>query len=252
MRLQEKIAIITGGGQGIGREYAFRLAREGAKVVVADINLDNAQKVVGEIESQGYEALAIKVDVSDEKSTQDMVQQTLDTYQRIDIFINNAAIFSTIKMKKMEDISLEEWEQNTGVNLTGVFLCCKAVVPVMKKQRYGRIINISSGAVFLGRPNYIHYVASKAGVLGFTASLSREVGEYNITVNSIAPGPTYTEIPRETVTEAQKQQMLQMQSIKKLQEPSDLSGTVVFLCSDDSSFITGQTFSVDGGMTTRL
>lgn len=139
-----------------------------------------------------------------------------------------------------------------NVNLKGVFLCSKAVVPVMKKQNSGRIINISSAAVYLGRTDYIHYVASKAGVLGFSGSLAREVGEYNITVNSITPGPTYTEIPRETVNDDQKQRMLNMQSLKRLQVPDDLAGTVVFLSSDDSSFITGQVFNIDGGMNIRI
>jgi 3-oxoacyl-[acyl-carrier protein] reductase len=252
MKLKDKVAIVTGGGQGIGRAYAQSLAEEGAKVVVADINYENAKNVVREISNLGNHATAIEVNVSDENSTKNMAQMIMEQYGRIDILVNNAAIFSKIKMKKMEEITTEEWDMTLNVNLKGVFLCCKAIVPIMKKQQSGRIINISSAAVYLGRPDYIHYVASKAGVLGFTGSLSREVGEYNITVNSITPGPTYTEVPRETVTENQKQQMLNMQSIKKLQEPSDLSGMVLFLCSDEASFITGQTFNIDGGMTVRL
>lgn len=252
MKLKDKVAVITGGGQGIGRAYAQRLAEEGAKVVVADINYENAKNVVREIKNLGNHATAIEVNVPDENSTKNMAQMIVEQYGRIDILVNNAAIFSNIKMKKMEEITTEEWDMTLNVNLKGVFLCCKAIVPIMKKQQSGRIINISSAAVYLGRPDYIHYVASKAGVLGFTGSLSREVGEYNITVNSITPGPTYTEVPRETVTENQKQQMLNMQSIKKLQEPSDLIGMVVFLCSDEASFITGQTFNIDGGMTVRL
>ncbi len=192
------------------------------------------------------------VDVSNEQSTLDMANETVETYGKIDILVNNAAIFSTIKMKKMEEITGGEWDAMMNVNLKGVFLCSKAVVPVMKKQNSGRIINISSAAVYLGRTDYIHYVASKAGVLGFSGSLAREVGEYNITVNSITPGPTYTEIPRETVNDDQKQRMLNMQSLKRLQVPDDLAGTVVFLSSDDSSFITGQVFNIDGGMNIRI
>ncbi|WP_201318899.1 SDR family oxidoreductase [Paenibacillus sp. EPM92] len=192
------------------------------------------------------------MDVSNEQSTLDMANETVETYGKIDILVNNAAIFSTIKMKKMEEITGGEWDAMMNVNLKGVFLCSKAVVPVMKKQNSGRIINISSAAVYLGRTDYIHYVASKAGVLGFSGSLAREVGEYNITVNSITPGPTYTEIPRETVNDDQKQRMLNMQSLKRLQVPDDLAGTVVFLSSDDSSFITGQVFNIDGGMNIRI
>ncbi|WP_338448109.1 3-oxoacyl-ACP reductase family protein [Niallia oryzisoli] len=252
MKLKEKVAIITGAGQGIGREYARRLAKEGAHVIVADLNMDKAIQVANEIKELNLKASAIQVDVSNEQSTIDMAKQIEKQYGKIDILINNAAIFSTIKMKKMEEISGGEWDSVLDVNLKGIFLCCKAVVPIMKKQNYGRIINISSAAVYLGRPDYIHYVASKAGVLGFTGALSREIGEFNITVNSITPGPTYTEIPRETVSEIQKKELLKIQSIKKLQEPSDLSGVVVFLCTDDASFITGQTFNVDGGMTVRL
>jgi 3-oxoacyl-[acyl-carrier protein] reductase len=252
LKLKGKVAIVTGGGQGIGRVFSLRLAQQGAKVIVADINKVNAMNVEEEIKKEGLEAKAAFVDVSNEQSVQDMTKELLDTYEKIDILVNNAAIFSTIKMKLMEDITSEEWDAMMNVNLKGIFLCCKAVVPIMKKQSSGRIINISSGAVYLGRPNYIHYVASKAGVLGFSGSLAREVGEYNITVNTITPGPTYTEIPRETVNEEQKQQMLKMQSLKRLQVPDDLSGTVVFLSSDDSSFITGQVFNIDGGMNVRI
>lgn len=252
MRLKDKVAIVTGGGQGIGRAFCLRLSQEGAKVIIADINLTKAKNVEEEVKKEGLEAKAVSVDVSNEQSVFEMVKECFDFYGRIDILINNAAIFSTIKMKKMEDISVEEWDSIMSVNLKGVFLCCKAVVPIMKKQGNGRIINMSSGAVYLGRPNYIHYVTSKAGVLGFSGSLAREVGEYNITVNSITPGPTYTEVPRETVTEEQKQQMLKMQALKRFQIPGDLVGTIVFLCSDDSSFITGQVFNIDGGMNIRI
>ncbi|MED4601629.1 3-oxoacyl-ACP reductase FabG [Paenibacillus validus] len=252
MKLKGKVAIVTGGGQGIGRAFSMRLAQEGAKVIVADINKVNASHVEEEIKRGGLEAKAVFVDVSNEQSTLDMANETVETYGKIDILVNNAAIFSTIKMKKMEEITGGEWDAMMNVNLKGVFLCSKAVVPVMKKQNSGRIINISSAAVYLGRTDYIHYVASKAGVLGFSGSLAREVGEYNITVNSITPGPTYTEIPRETVNDDQKQRMLNMQSLKRLQVPDDLAGTVVFLSSDDSSFITGQVFNIDGGMNIRI
>ncbi len=248
MKLKGKVAIITGAGQGIGKVFARRLAEEGAKVVIADIRLENAVKVEQELLQNQYDAFAVHVDVSSESSTKEMAEKAARRYGRIDILVNNAAIFSTIKMKPFYEISAEEWDALQAVNLKGVFLAAKAVFPYMKEAGGGRIVNMSSATILEGRPNYAHYVSSKAGVVGFTRAISREVGGYNITVNSISPGPTYTEVPRETVTEDQKQQMLKMQSIKKLSSPDDLAGTVVFLCSDDAAFITGQLINVDGGL----
>jgi len=248
MRLKDRVAIVTGAGQGIGRVFARRLASEGAKVVIADINYDNALKVEQSLQQEGFDAFAIKVDVSNEQSTKEMAEKTMERYGRIDILINNAAIFSTIKMKPFYQISVEEWDALQAVNLRGVFLATKAVIPYMMETRSGRIINMSSATILEGRPNYAHYVTSKAGVVGFTRAVAREVGDYNITVNAISPGPTYTEVPRETVTEEQKIKILNNQCIKKLESPEDLAGAVVFLSSDDAAFITGQLLNVDGGL----
>lgn len=247
MRLKDRVAIITGASQGIGKGYALRLAEEGAKVVIADINDEKGQNVETELKEKGYAAKYVRVDVSDKDSVQHMVNATIQEFGTIDILVNNASIFSTIKMKPFEEISLDEWNKVIGVNLTGVFLCSQAVVPVMRKQKKGRIINIASGTILSGRPYYIHYVSSKAGVAGFTRALAREVGNDNITVNTLAPGPTYTEVDRDSVTPQQAEAMLKQQCIQRKATPDDMTGTVVFLSSDDASFISGQMILIDGG-----
>lgn len=176
-----------------------------------------------------------------------MVQQALTRFKRIDVLVNNAAIFSTIQMKPFEEITFEEWNGLMAVNLTGTFLCCQAVAPSMRAQQGGSIINISSGSVATGRPWYAQYVASKAGVVGLTRALARERGADNITINAIMPGSTETEVPRETVTPEQAQAIVAGQSIHRRETPQDLVGAMVFLASEDSRFITGQTLLVDGG-----
>ncbi len=247
MRLKDKVALITGAGQGIGRACALRFAQEGARVVIAEIQESRAHSVVQEIESAGGQALAVKVDVSQPESVKAMAQQALTRFERIDVLVNNAAIFSTIKMKPFEEITLEEWNSLMAVNLTGTFLCCQAVAPSMRAKQGGSIINISSGSVATGRPWYAQYVASKAGVVGLTRALARELGADNITINAIMPGSTETEVPRETVTPEQAQAIVAGQSIHRRETPQDLVGAMVFLASDDSRFITGQTLLVDGG-----
>jgi 3-oxoacyl-[acyl-carrier protein] reductase len=247
MRLKDKVAIITGAGQGIGAAFAARLAAEGARVVIADVNKEGAQAVASSLISAGYEAMALKTDVSSEEDTKAMVCAVLEKHARIDVLVNDAAIFSTIKTKPMEDIAVEEWDRIMAVNLRGVFLCSKAVVPQMKSQRKGKIINISSATVFMGKPYYIHYVTSKAGVIGFTRALARELGEFNINVNCITPGYTKTEIPRGTTTAEQLKAILSHQCIKRIGEPHDLLGAMVFLASEESDFMSGQTVNVDGG-----
>jgi len=247
--LEGKVAIVTGAGQGIGRAYAHRFAQEGCSVVVAEINAEKGKAVAGEIQSAGGKSMFVTADVSSEASCQAMAQAVSDKFGRIDILVNNAAIFSTIKMKPFWELTEAEWDQLMDVNLKGPWLASKAVLPAMRKQGGGAIINISSAAYLLGRPNYIHYVASKSGVLGLTRSMAREVGEFNIRVNAITPGPVYTEIPRGTVTPEQKEAMLKAQCIRRHEVPEDLVGIVAFLASDDAGFITGQTFNVEGGLT---
>jgi 3-oxoacyl-[acyl-carrier protein] reductase len=243
VKTQDKVAIITGAGQGLGRAYALRLAKEGAKVVVAELNAERGRAVADEAKG-----LFVRTDVADEASVQAMARQAVDVYGRIDILVNNAAIFSTLKMRPFWEIPLAEWDELMGVNVRGVWLASKAVVPQMRRQGSGRIVNISSGVVWMGRPNYLHYVASKGAVVSMTRAMARELGEFGINVNAITPGAVYTEVPRETVTPEQREAMIRAQSIKRAAAPQDLEGTVVFLCSDDAAFITGQTINVDGGL----
>ncbi len=247
MRLQEKVAIITGAGQGIGRAFALRFAQEGAHVVIADIQEDKAKSVVQEIQDGGGQAIAVKVDVSQPESVKAMVQQAVTRFEHVDVMINNAAIFSSIKMKPFDEITFDEWTGLMAVNLTGTFLCCQSVASHMRARQGGSIINISSSTVLMGRPWYAHYVTSKAGVVGMTRALARELGADNITINVVMPGSTETEVTRETVSSEQKKSILDGQSIHRRETPQDLVGALVFLASDDSRFITGQTLVVDGG-----
>ncbi|MGF1470427.1 MAG: SDR family NAD(P)-dependent oxidoreductase [Rubrobacteraceae bacterium] len=246
-RLQDKVAIITGGGQGIGRAFALRFAREGAHVAVADLNEASAENVAREVRDLGTTGLTVKTDVSNAESVEMMVEQTVEQLGRVDVLINNAAIFSTIKMKPFEEISRDEWDRVMAVNLTGALLCCQAVAPQMRSQKTGRIINISSATVLMGRPYYAHYVTSKAGIIGMTRALANELGSDYITVNAIMPGATETEVPRETVNQDQAKALIASQAIHRRETPEDLVGAAVFLASDDGGFITGQSINIDGG-----
>jgi NAD(P)-dependent dehydrogenase (short-subunit alcohol dehydrogenase family) len=244
-----RVAVITGAGQGIGRVFAEKFAAAGAVPVVADVNAASAASVAAAIEASGKRALAMTVDVSDSGSVDAMVDQVVHRLGRIDVLINNAAIFSTLKMGPFERIAPDEWRRVIDVNLTGCFLCARAVVAPMRSGGYGRIINMSSGAVPLGRPNYLHYISAKAGLIGMTRSMARELGADGITVNAILPGATFTEVPRETVTEAEKKAIVARQCIHRPQIPEDLVGMALFLGSPASGFLTGQSITVDGGAT---
>ena len=245
----DKVVVITGAGQGIGRSFAKSFASGGARVVIAERNLDKAREVEREIAAGNGHAVAVETDVADEASVKRMAARVEQTFGRADVLINNAAIFSTLEMRPFERIPLAEWEQVMRVNVTGPFLCSRALVPLMRKNKWGRIINMASGAVTLGRPNYLHYIASKAALAGMSHSMARELGSDGITVNAILPGATFTEIPRKTVTPEQKERIIAMQSIARPQVPEDLLGVVLFLATDASAFMTGQELTVDGGAT---
>jgi 3-oxoacyl-[acyl-carrier protein] reductase len=249
--LKDKVVIVTGGGHGIGRAYCLGFGGAGARVVVADIDEPAAAKVAKEVNTQtDARSLSVKVDVANEASTQMMVKTILDQFGRIDILVNNAAIFATIPMNRggIDTIDPAEWDRMMAVNLKGLFFCCRAVLPTMRKQKAGKIVNISSGTALTGSAGRIHYVTSKAGVIGFTRTLAREVGDDNINVNAIAPGSTLSEDnPTEEILKMRGARVAD-RCLKRVQLPKDLVGTVLFLSSPLSDFMTGQTVAVDGGV----
>lgn len=247
--LKDRVVIITGAGQGIGRVFAKAFAKAGARVVIAEVNENKAAAVSEEIMKAGGEAFAVTTDIANDASIKEMIEVVEDEYGRIDVLVNNAGIFSTLEMRPFDQIPLDEWERVLRVNLTGPFLCARAVLPAMRRAKWGRIINIASGAVRLGRPNYLHYVASKAALAGMSLSMARELGADGITVNAILPGATFTEIERKTVTPEQKERIVAMQCIPRPEGPEDLVGAMLFLASDASAFVTGQSINLDGGVT---
>ena len=246
-RLSGKVAIVTGAAQGIGASYAIAMAAEGAKVVVSDL-LDSTDTIAA-IKKAGGDAIDCPADVSSPESVAGLVAKTIDAYGGVDILVNNAAIFGKLVDKSFADIDSTEWDAVMAVNVRGVFECVKAVFPFMKQNNYGKIINIASGTVFKGSPNLAHYVTSKGAVIGMTRALSRELGEFNICINAIAPGLTMSEnVAAGSNYNADKLNANRAtRALKRLQEPDDLIGAVLFLASNDSDFMTGQTMVVDGG-----
>jgi 3-oxoacyl-[acyl-carrier protein] reductase len=245
MKLIGKTALVTGASRGIGREIALELARQGVDVVVNYAGSEaKAHEVVEEIKGLGREAIAIQCDVSNSESVTEMVKETVDHFGKIDILVNNAGITRDNLLMRMKE---NEWDDVININLKGVFLCTKAVTRQMMKQRYGRIINISSVVGVSGNPGQANYVAAKAGVIGLTKTSAKELASRGITVNAIAPGFITTEMT-DQLTEDIQSEMLKMIPLAQFGEPKDIANTVVFLASDDSRYITGQTIHVNGGM----
>ncbi len=253
MRLADKVAIVTGGGRGIGKAYALAYAAEGAKVVIADIILENAQSAAKEIEAKGGVALAVQTDVSNEASTTEMAKTTVDKFGKIDILMNNAAIFYGLAVKNWDGWSTKDWERMFSVNVTGGWLCAKAVVPYMIAAKKGKIINISSTTADTGLYQIIHYACSKGAVQTLTRCLARALGKHNINVNCICPGYTIDEATLLALggKEDAADRSLQGRALRRRQYPADLVGTAVYLASADSDFVTGQCIAVDGGEVTR-
>lgn len=247
MFLKDKVAIVTGAAQGIGRAMAEGLASEGASVIIADIA--KADLAAKEMRENNFKAIGIKVDVASEADTQRMSAEAIKAFGRIDILVNNAGIYTSLIPGPFEKITIEEWHRVMDVNVLGMFLCCKAVVGEMRKNKSGRIINISSGTPFKGIPYILHYTTSKGAVIALTRALAKELGPDNILVNAIAPGFTLSDgvLANEIQLKHFREVSAKARTLVRDQHPSDLVGAVKFFAGPDSSFITGQTLVVDGG-----
>ena len=244
MRLQGKVAVITGGAQGIGRAITLGMAREGAKVVVADLQADKAESVAKEARALGAEALALEVNVASEPSVMRLAEETFKRFGRVDILVNDAGVYlrSPVVSKTEED-----WERTFNINLGGNFLCARAFVPAMRKQKSGRIISIASSIAHTGAKEFADYAASKAAIIGFVKALGRELGPDGITVNAICPGSANTDMPRRHRSEEEVMARLRATPLGHVLEPEDIAGSVLFLASDAASYITGQAYNVNCG-----
>lgn len=246
--LTDRVVIVTGGAKGIGKVYSQRLVEAGARVVIADIDKAANDELAQAIVKAGGEAISAPTDVASPESTQAMAKAAIDKWGRIDGLVNNASLMSVLARRSWMEIPVDEWDRVMAVNLRGIFLCCRAVYPHMKANGGGKIVNISSNRVWDGTPNRLHYTTSKAGVIGLTRALAREVGEDNITVNAITPGFTQSETQLASSSNAYVGNKTALnKALNRAQMPDDLVGAVMFLLSDASNFITGQTINVDGG-----
>ncbi len=241
--LEGKVAIVTGGAQGIGRAIAGGLAREGARIVVAD--LQRAEETAGNFPG----GVGLTVDVSSEEDVARMVRETVERCDSVDILVNNAGLYASLEMRPFTEIPLEEWNRVMEVNVASMFLTSRAVVPVMREQGGGKIVNISSGTPFRGVPFLLHYVTSKGAIVAFTRALAKELGKDSIHVNCVAPGFTMSDGVKAhpEVVEKLRDASVSSRTIQRDQVPEDVVGAVVFLCSPAADFVTGQTMVIDGG-----
>ncbi len=245
-RLHDKVAVITGAAQGIGATYARAMSAEGARVVASDIT--DCANTVADIRSNGGEALGIAADVTDDAALANLVRETEAAFGPIEILVNNAALFAELRITPIMKMSVEEWDRVMTVNMRGVFQCTKAVVPSMVRNGRGKIINISSGTFYYGGPGLAHYVSSKGAIIAFTRSASREFADMNILVNCIAPGLTESEgVRNHPDLHVARAPTIQSRAVKRDMVPEDLIGTLLYLATEDSDFLTGQTINVDGG-----
>ena len=244
MKLEGKTAVITGGARGIGKEIARVLAKEGANCVLCDVNAQELKTAAAEIESLGVQCLPLALNVCDLKQCEDAVNKVIDKYKKIDILINNAGITRDGLLLRMKE---EDWDSVIAVNLKGTFNCTKAAIKVMLKQKSGRIVNVASIIGVMGNAGQANYAASKAGIIGLTKSTAKEVASRNINVNAIAPGFIETKMT-EVLSDEVKEAMLKQIPLKRFGKPEDVGNLVLFLVSDDASYITGQVIKIDGGM----
>jgi len=249
MRLKDKVTIITGAAHGIGKAYARRFAEEGAHVVIADIDAQGGEATAKAIIDAGGSAWARTTDVRSLANIEGLMSETVDRFGRIDVLLNNAAIYVTQELWKgpVEELALEEWDRVIEVNLKGVFLCSKAAIPIMKRQRAGKIINIASGTFFSGSGNMPHYTTAKGGVVALTRVMARQLGEFGINVNCMTPGSTMSEESVSDEVRKRRQGSMDKRAFRRIETPADIVGTAIFLASSDSDFVTGQLLVVEGG-----
>lgn len=244
--LAGRVVIVTGGGQGIGKSYCDYIAAQGAIPVIAEI-ADKGADVAEEIKAAGGKALFVQTDVGDEASTKACAEAALKTFGRIDGLVNNAAMFRNLSHAPFWDLDLAEWNRTLQVNVTGSFLMARAVAPAMKERKWGRIINVSSGVQSIGYPNFMHYVTSKSAVVGMTRSMARELGPWNITVNTFWPARTRTEINAADLSPERFKAQIDLQCLKRETTPDDHSRVILFLLSGQSEWVNGHNIAADGG-----
>lgn len=244
-----KIAVVTGGGRNIGRAIALGFASRGHRVVVADLDAVNAHNVAREIESTGGEAVGIALDIGDTAAIEVLVEETRRRFGDADILVNNASRFNDLQRVPFQEIAMDEWRSVMDINITGTFSCIKAFETGMRRRKWGRIVNVSSGTVRMGRPDFLHYVTSKAALIGMSRSLARELGPHGITVNTLLPGVVFTADQRRTLKPDYQEMILRAQCVPEAVAPESMAGPVLFLCSDDARHVTGQELAVDAGLT---